>query len=101
MNFSDHPRRTRGNVCVQIATACRPVKSLASYHLEVSKGLLPRFHTHSMRSFWHKAHIRLHPNWTANPDDAEARSEKKCKSERRSEERRVGKECRSRWSPYH
>ena len=22
-------------------------------------------------------------------------------SERRSEERRVGKECRSRWSPYH
>ena len=29
---------------------------------------------------------------------------KECKSElleRRSEERRVGKECRSRWSPYH
>ena len=25
----------------------------------------------------------------------------KQKSERRSEERRVGKECRSRWSPYH
>ena len=23
------------------------------------------------------------------------------KKERRSEERRVGKECRSRWSPYH
>ena len=23
------------------------------------------------------------------------------KEERRSEERRVGKECRSRWSPYH
>ena len=23
------------------------------------------------------------------------------KAERRSEERRVGKECRSRWSPYH
>ena len=23
------------------------------------------------------------------------------KDERRSEERRVGKECRSRWSPYH
>ena len=23
------------------------------------------------------------------------------KNERRSEERRVGKECRSRWSPYH
>ena len=24
-----------------------------------------------------------------------------CASEQRSEERRVGKECRSRWSPYH
>ena len=24
-----------------------------------------------------------------------------CRVERRSEERRVGKECRSRWSPYH
>ena len=27
--------------------------------------------------------------------------EVKKKAERRSEERRVGKECRSRWSPYH
>ena len=25
----------------------------------------------------------------------------KCSKEPRSEERRVGKECRSRWSPYH
>ena len=24
-----------------------------------------------------------------------------CESDGRSEERRVGKECRSRWSPYH
>ena len=24
-----------------------------------------------------------------------------CKATERSEERRVGKECRSRWSPYH
>src|ERR1035437_5400486 len=31
-----------------------------------------------------------------NPDDHDERSER-----RRSEERRVGKECRSRWSPYH
>ena len=26
---------------------------------------------------------------------------KECRIEKRSEERRVGKECRSRWSPYH
>ena len=25
----------------------------------------------------------------------------RCRNEKRSEERRVGKECRSRWSPYH
>ena len=29
------------------------------------------------------------------------RTEDKRKKEKRSEERRVGKECRSRWSPYH
>src|SRR2546421_4979703 len=29
------------------------------------------------------------------------RQKAKGKSEKRSEERRVGKECRSRWSPYH
>ena len=29
------------------------------------------------------------------------RKRKKGKAETRSEERRVGKECRSRWSPYH
>ena len=27
--------------------------------------------------------------------------QKACEKMRRSEERRVGKECRSRWSPYH
>src|SRR5690348_18199168 len=32
------------------------------------------------------------------PEAADARRQRLC---RRSEERRVGKECRSRWSPYH
>src|SRR3712207_9577253 len=35
-----------------------------------------------------------------NPKDADAK-EGLGKLPRRSEERRVGKECRSRWSPYH
>ena len=34
-------------------------------------------------------------------DVAKAIAERDPKRERRSEERRVGKECRSRWSPYH
>ena len=31
----------------------------------------------------------------------ESEDQKEIKKNRRSEERRVGKECRSRWSPYH
>ena len=37
---------------------------------------------------------------TEKPADAEA-TEAPASAEARSEERRVGKECRSRWSPYH
>src|SRR3712207_8444101 len=37
---------------------------------------------------------RLDPSESPNPDRRRAGA-------RRSEERRVGKECRSRWSPYH
>src|SRR2546429_10010880 len=35
------------------------------------------------------------------PDHANAVDEPGVNTARRSEERRVGKECRSRWSPYH
>src|SRR3989339_507693 len=39
--------------------------------------------------------------WTSQPrSSARSRSSSSPRS-RRSEERRVGKECRSRWSPYH
>ena len=39
----------------------------------------------------------------SNPNDAKAGNgwEQRCPVLTRSEERRVGKECRSRWSPYH
>ena len=33
--------------------------------------------------------------------DIQENSNEEVQSENRSEERRVGKECRSRWSPYH
>ena len=35
------------------------------------------------------------------PSDAEIRAILSDRIDKRSEERRVGKECRSRWSPYH
>ena len=34
-------------------------------------------------------------------EDKYNKNVKDCTNEERSEERRVGKECRSRWSPYH
>ena len=49
----------------------------------------------------HEAHVRsllgeVGAQHEPIPDDVSARLD-----ETRSEERRVGKECRSRWSPYH
>jgi len=41
---------------------------------------------------WHNARLRI---------EAEAWRPRAAATPRRSEERRVGKECRSRWSPYH
>ena len=38
---------------------------------------------------------------TLYPDLIESRSVTGSQTSKRSEERRVGKECRSRWSPYH
>src|SRR3712207_9486792 len=42
--------------------------------------------------FRHTGHAALEDSASADPLEARAK---------RSEERRVGKECRSRWSPYH
>ena len=35
------------------------------------------------------------------PPSVDVKKKKYCRFKKRSEERRVGKECRSRWSPYH
>ena len=52
------------------------------------------------------AHItKAHPCFNEKVHDKVGRAHvpiaPKCNIHRRSEERRVGKECRSRWSPYH
>ena len=44
--------------------------------------------------------VRYIPKSVVGKDLVEKRTGEECK-EFRSEERRVGKECRSRWSPYH
>src|SRR6266436_2389409 len=36
-----------------------------------------------MRTFWHKAHKPLHPNWTAIPTDGKARDERSVRGGRR------------------
>ena len=50
---------------------------------------------------WLKSNLKAHDfipeqYWTSNYELV-----KEMMSQARSEERRVGKECRSRWSPYH
>ena len=51
---------------------------------------------HSRVSSWSRAHTKKVPLFGALKDKI-----KFIASDFRSEERRVGKECRSRWSPYH
>src|SRR5258707_8515695 len=47
--------------------------------------------------------LRNYGEWTNEQYDAliDAQAKESDPAKRRSEERRVGKECRSRWSPYH
>ena len=49
-----------------------------------------------LREWVSEAGARLYVSMTWSTDD-----EEKKRARWRSEERRVGKECRSRWSPYH
>ena len=67
-----------------------------NYANQVGDGLLPRDEGDPL------AREALKQALAINPDFAEAHSTLAWKSmDNRSEERRVGKECRSRWSPYH
>ena len=45
--------------------------------------------------------LLVNPNDTEQIENAICRALEMPLEEQRSEERRVGKECRSRWSPYH
>src|SRR2546425_1731413 len=45
--------------------------------------------------------IRAAEQYLASPGDGPRKEFQAAAEEARSEERRVGKECRSRWSPYH
>src|SRR3989442_4041722 len=59
----------------------------------------------STESEWVARHLESlgHEGLVADPNYAPmyATRSRRTKTDRRSEERRVGKECRSRWSPYH
>src|SRR2546426_5368584 len=52
---------------------------------------------------WRKAELTLNalPQFVTNIDGVDIHFIQVKSKEKRSEERRVGKECRSRWSPYH
>ena len=50
---------------------------------------------------WNAELFHLEVDGTLEPFDRSRLEEIKAADPTRSEERRVGKECRSRWSPYH
>ena len=53
-------------------------------------------------SWWKKRHERMEELMKEQEKEAVKRAQARRKAvQNRSEERRVGKECRSRWSPYH
>ena len=54
--------------------------------------------SYSVRYTYQDEHGKSCDKWESFPTKEEATNRKK---QIRSEERRVGKECRSRWSPYH
>jgi len=55
----------------------------------------------ALRDRYRKKKISLHGMWTATGRLETKLDRLLARRQRRSEERRVGKECRSRWSPYH
>src|ERR1041385_6774267 len=54
-----------------------------------------------IRFAWDKGDIMVLPSWALHEHANHSREDAVLFSIQRSEERRVGKECRSRWSPYH
>ena len=55
----------------------------------------------AVRTTWQRIGIRQNPNIIVRADEPFDVTYAKAIIPTRSEERRVGKECRSRWSPYH
>ena len=66
--------------------------SAVSYHLNGLPGQM-----RALSTYWRASHPKLHRQISQTYSDLI----RQCTDTHRSEERRVGKECRSRWSPYH
>ena len=63
------------------------------------KDIIARFqHVEGQRDNWNNHYQELADYMLPRKADI---VKKRSRGEKRSEERRVGKECRSRWSPYH
>src|SRR5256886_15652541 len=105
--FSSRRRHTRfdcdwsSDVCSSDLVGLLPFARIA---LQVSRAVLPRYRSRfSKRQFTQPQLLAIlclmrYEDWTFR--EAEVRLSEH-RELRRSEERRVGKECRSRWSPYH
>ena len=90
------PTQRSHQLCPGVGQAfCAKALQLLRQGGKVAAGIVPA-RSQSCQCQQQKHHQRL-----AQSVMLRARRHGRCRCEGRSEERRVGKECRSRWSPYH
>ena len=68
---------------------------------KMNKDALPRMKELGDKRNWEFYRLLYHEKYGAWPDNQAVLTRRDPSVLTRSEERRVGKECRSRWSPYH
>ena len=103
-SISKSQRTGRGGQCDICKIVGVPLIEVLSAHGKIMTICQPCFLKFGGGKWWKSSDDfdeDFHDKWSAE-FEASGTKQKRVKSfDRRSEERRVGKECRSRWSPYH
>src|ERR1041385_5929648 len=100
MKFQGKPPNNRARIISSATQAAAPdsAQPLRLNHESGTPGTRETIHTHMAGYSARYALNAIHPS--AGPNGMPSQRNGISNSQR-SEERRVGKECRSRWSPYH
>ena len=104
MTEIDELRRGRGKARTIIPTRARTARvTTPAPPLKAGDSLSAsqKSRMHRFKLFFEARKVGTVPILAANVREKIVMSNTEYKQQHRSEERRVGKECRSRWSPYH